>query len=660
MSDKTVIEVRPDILAPAGSRASFLAALAAGADAVYCGLKSFSARMEAKNFSPDELAALVALAHDRGVKVYIPFNTLIKPDELEAAAAQIVNLQHRVRPDGLIIQDLGALELLRQTRYSGEIHLSTLANVSFPEALGKIRSELGVDRLVLPRELGIDEIKCMAAACPPGLSLEVFIHGALCYCVSGRCYWSSFLGGKSGLRGRCVQPCRRIYRQGGAAGRSFSCQDLSLDVLVKALKGIPQVSTWKIEGRKKGPHYVYYTVRAYRLLRDRGGDPQEKRIALQLLERALGRPGTHYHFLPQRPQNPVDLDRKTGSGLLVGTVKGTPSRPFFSPREELLPGDVLRVGYEDDRWHAVVRLRKHIPRGGRFYLNAKGDRTPRKGAPLFLTDRREKALVERIENLERHLEKTPPANLSGSGFRPKLPSGRLRRGRVTVMEVYRRPPGRGKALNAGIWLSPQTAGAVPREAVSRSWWWLPPVIWPDKGREFAAIVSRLRKNGARRFVLNAPWQTALVAAGGNTERWAGPFCNLANPLAMKVAASMGFAGVIVSPELNRGDLLSLPRLSPVPLGAVIAGHWPLGVSRVLSKGIKPEETFASPRGEQAWATSYDDNFWIFPNWRLDLTSRQTELEKAGYALFVNLNEPLPKGVKMMKRPGMWNWNGKLL
>ena len=115
----------------------------------------------------------------------------------------------------------------------------------------------------------------MAAQCPDDLGLEVFVHGALCYAVSGRCYWSSYLGGKSGLRGRCVQPCRRFYHQKSQNGRFFSCYDLSIDVLVKVMLDIPAIHAWKIEGRKKGPHYVYYTTRAYQLLRDYARkDPQ--------------------------------------------------------------------------------------------------------------------------------------------------------------------------------------------------------------------------------------------------------------------------------------------------------------------------------------------------------------------------------------------------
>ena len=237
----------PQILAPAGNKASFLAAIAAGADAVYCGLKVYSARMEAKNFTVEELAPLAGLAHEKGVKVYVAINSLLKHEDLSPAGNLVSKLEKLVKPDGLIIQDLALVDLAKQTGFSGELHLSTLANVSFPCALRLVKERLGINRVVIPRELSVDEIKTLAGACPDRLSLEVFVHGALCYGVSGRCYWSSYLGGKSGLRGRCVQPCRRLYTQEGVKGRLFSCVDLSLDVLSRVLLPLPEISAWKIE-----------------------------------------------------------------------------------------------------------------------------------------------------------------------------------------------------------------------------------------------------------------------------------------------------------------------------------------------------------------------------------------------------------------------------
>ncbi|NNL40914.1 MAG: U32 family peptidase, partial [Desulfobacterales bacterium] len=125
----------PEILAPAGNKKSFLAALAAGADAVYCGMKHFSARMMAKNFSLEELASLTQLAHDMGIKVYVALNSLLKPEDLNRAVRLTEALGRWVKPDALIIQDLSFIQLARQTGFSGELHLSTLANASFPAAL---------------------------------------------------------------------------------------------------------------------------------------------------------------------------------------------------------------------------------------------------------------------------------------------------------------------------------------------------------------------------------------------------------------------------------------------------------------------------------------------------------------------------------------------
>ena len=430
----------PRILAPAGSRASFMAALAARADAVYCGLKQLSARMEAKNFALSELATLTQLAHGRGVGVYIALNSLMTTRDLGQAARLVDALASTVRPDALIIQDLGMVPLIRRAGFEGEIHLSTLANVSFPAALAWVRERLGVDQVVLPRELDIDEMRTMGSACPPGLGLEVFIHGALCYGVSGRCYWSSFLGGKSGLRGRCVQPCRRSFEQQRSRRRLFSCMDLSLDVLVKVLRTIPQIRTWKIEGRKKGPHYVYYTVTAYRMLRDEGHDPQAKKAALGLLELALGRPNTHYRILPQRPQSPLQPGVQTGSGLAVGAAKGSAQRPFVTPRLALLPGDVLRVGYEDDKGHNVQRIGHPVPARGRLVLKRAGQRPIRKGTPIFLTDRREPALQKMLEDLEREAAAIPlPQEPAGSGRWPAPRAARRRRAPARRLRLSRLP-----------------------------------------------------------------------------------------------------------------------------------------------------------------------------------------------------------------------------
>ncbi|MEJ5359042.1 MAG: peptidase U32 family protein [Desulfobacterales bacterium] len=652
--------LRPLILAPAGSREAFLAALAAGADGIYCGLKAFSARMEARNFGLGELRDLVALARGEGARVFVTLNTLLASSELGPVGSVLERLGRFVRPDGVIVQDLALAPLLRQAGFQGEVHWSTLANVSFAAALSFLARRLPADAVVLPRELTIDEIRLAAAACPPRLGLEVFVQGALCYGVSGRCYWSSYLGGKSGLRGRCVQPCRRLYRQGrGAAARHFSCLDLELEVLAKVLLTLPQVRAWKIEGRKKGPHYVHATVSAYRLIRDHAGDRLAQREARGLLSLALGRPGTHFFFLPQRPQNPVPADGRTGSGLFLGVLKGPPGRLYFNPRIALLPGDLLRIGFEDTAGHRLERVGRTLPAGGRLVLPAGDGPAAARGTPVFLIDRREEGLRQAIAALE---EKLPgeSAPLPASDFRVRLPQapGNLKPGKAREEIVSRTPRPAGRGKGGGAWLDDADLGLWEGVDPARFRPWLPPVLFPDEEAGLRGALEVLLDRGFRSFVLNAPWQVALFPPEGlGLSLWAGPFCNLANPLALEVAAGLGFSGAIVSPELPKAEALSLPRRSPLPLGIVIAGLWPLCVSRISPPALAPERAFRSPKGEEAWFVRRGGLTWVYPNWQLDLRAEREGLRRAGYCLFVELAEPVPPGVRLKSRPGRFNWDG---
>lgn len=647
---------KPEILAPAGNRESFLAAVAAGADAVYCGLKSHSARMAARNFSVEELAPLADLARQHGIKTYVTLNALLKPSDLKPVGQLLAEVQHRVRPDALIIQDLAVAALAKQIGFGGEIHLSTLANVTIPLILPRLPKAFGIQRVVLPRELNVDEIKSMAATCPQDLGLEIFVHGALCYAVSGRCYWSSYLGGKSGLRGRCVQPCRRRYKQDRQEHRSFACKDLSLDVLAKVLASVGQIRAWKIEGRKKGPHYVYYTATAYQMLRDEGHDPQMKKAALQLLDQALGRAGTHYHFLPQRPQNPIDTEAPSGSGMLVGKVRGDQRQSYMIPRIELLTHDKLRVGYEDDRWHQTVDLSKGVPKGGKFHIQTKKGPAPAKGTPVFLIDRREPALLEKIEDLKGQLA---PLDMSIPEARPftlKLPPGSPRKPYVHWMHLRRGPGWHMRKTSMALWLNPDQPDRMLSQDSERTWWFLPPVIWPSEEKNWQDLMDKLIHKGARRFVLNAPWQIALFKRPNKLNLWAGPFCNIANPLAVRAFKNLGGQGVIVSPELGQDDFEQLGRKSVLPLGVVLSGHWPFCVSRILADGLKPELPFISPKGEQGWVRRYGQLYWVYPNWTIDLRPVQKRLHQFGFRLFLHMDEPVPRSVPIKKRPGRWNWD----
>jgi putative protease len=655
---------KPEILAPAGDPYSFMAAVAAGADAVYAGLKHFSARMLARNFSISELAALAAVARARNVRTYVAINTLLKPDEADKAGRLVMRLAEDVGPDALIVQDLGVAVVARQAGFKGELHLSTLANVSSPTGLAMMPS-LSISRVVLPRELSVDEMREMAEAAPEGLSLEAFVHGALCYNVSGRCYWSSYLGGKSGLRGRCVQPCRRVYEHRGQKGRYFSCQDLSLDVLTKALLTIPRITAWKIEGRKKGPHYVYHTVAAYKLLRDAPDDASAKKMATSYLEQALGRAVTNYNFLPQRPKNPVDTKERTGSGLPAGKItRGIKSGQWnLSARVALLPGDLLRIGSEDEPGHRVVKVTRSVPKGGRLTLTFTDAPRPESGAPVFLIDRREPALMEKLRPIEAEMAKFPEREAKPVEFTAKLPRPRKPARTIEPLfySVWRHPDMRKEKGPFGVWVSTKRAHNLPLGRAASVWWWLPPVIWPDEESEFVSLIAAIVSRGGKRFVLGAPWQANLFPkAAKGLDLWAGPFCNIANQVAIGELARLGFAGAFVSPELSGEDLLALPALSPLPLGLVHKGAWPLGLSRVLSGEVKTCLPVVSPKEEGLWAVKYDRTYWLYANWEVDLYKHKDELAKAGYVVFADMREPLPRDVPRKDRTSHFNWEVGLL
>jgi putative protease len=173
-------------------------------------------------------------------------------------------------------------------------------------------------------------------------------------------------------------------------------------------------------------------------------------------------------------------------------------------------------------------------------------------------------------------------------------------------------------------------------------------------------ITHLVKNGARNFVLNSPWQTGLFTNTRPLNFVAGPFCNISNVLAVEYLASLGFKGVIVSPELDAESILALPGQSPLPLGIVMYGNWPLCISRTICEGLKTAKSFASPRREEAWTMRYDENYWTYPNWSMDIRDKQEELVRAGYRSLIQIHEPVPKAVKIKERPGTWNWDLRLV
>ena len=286
-------------------------------------------------------------------------------------------------------------------------------------------------------------------------------------------------------------------------------------------------------------------------------------------------------------------------------------------------------------------------------MNLGGRKTLKPGAPVFLTDRREKALATMLAEVE--AAAAPPGTVMASHFRARLPRPVAPSRRCIDVFVSRTPVRSSTRSSVGVWLSETTISNIGRSAAGDLWFWLPPVIWPDDEARVTGLLGRSLKKGARRFVLNAPWQMSLFNRPKGLNLWAGPFCNAANALCLKTFKQMGFSGSFISPELAETDVLTLCRQRPLPLGMVLSGHWPLCISRTLAKDIQLRVPFASPRGEQAWVDHHGPDYWIFPNWRLDLSDRRNRLRRAGVQIFAHLEEPVPPSVSLKMRPGLWNW-----
>ena len=309
--------MNPELLAPAGCFDTALAAFEAGADAVYLGLPSFSARASAANFSFDDLRRLLSYAHGGGAgsrKIYVAFNTLLSDAELPGAVESLARLDD-LKPDALIVQDLGVARICRRNFPNLRLHASTQLVAHNLEGVAALR-ELGFERVVLARELPIDDVRAICR--DGGVEIETFVHGALCYSLSGLCLFSAMEKNRSGNRGRCAYCCRLAYADAtGRTGLPFSMKDLRLDEEVDALREAG-VASLKIEGRMKSALYVASATKYYREILDGA----ERSVSREDLETVFSRHVTKlYAHGWDSGETPVDPDSLGHVGAKVGVVK---------------------------------------------------------------------------------------------------------------------------------------------------------------------------------------------------------------------------------------------------------------------------------------------------------------------------------------------------
>ncbi|MEM2944668.1 MAG: peptidase U32 family protein [Methanomassiliicoccales archaeon] len=369
-----------ELVAPAGSKESLKAAILGGANSVYLGGRQFGARRFAENFSPSELKGAIKIAHENNVKVYATVNVLIKEKEL-ASVLSYIDFLVAADVDALIIQDRGLLKLIKD-HFSIPIHASTQMNLHSPECLEWAKSN-GIKRVILARELSLQEL--LEIRNKTSLELEVFVHGALCYSYSGQCLFSSILGGRSGNRGMCAQPCRKKYKLGNKEGYLLSTADLwstrTLTVLVNM-----GINAFKIEGRMRSPLYAYLTSRIYsnaigRIERGET-DPITEREK-ELLQTVFSRGFTNGYLVSE---SVMQTEYANSRGLPLGiaivkrgllslhtaTIRERDGITLYKNHEKIGGFEVKNIRYQGGK--TVLSLPLNVP-DGRYFAYKTKDRT---------------------------------------------------------------------------------------------------------------------------------------------------------------------------------------------------------------------------------------------------------------------------------------------
>lgn len=356
----------PELLAPAGGLDQMLAAIAAGADAIYAGLGGFNARVSAHGFTDDEFARGCAVAHAHGVRVYVTLNVFVFDDELSDAVALGAHALE-LGADALIVADAGLACALSTAIPGAEIHLSTQAGVHSEGAVRLAADELGVERVTTARELTVDEI---AALCATGVPIEVFCHGAICIGYSGACEFSALRRGRSAMRGDCTQPCRLAYDLVDEAGQSVVAVEGDRLLCPRDYLGIAHlpelvdagVASLKIEGRMKNPDYVFNVVRVWRraldMLRDDAWDPG----AVEELERELGRSFnrgfTDAYLRGRSGAELMSFERAINQGVRVGRLVAVGHEEVTVELDAAVAaGDTLEI-----RFYPGVDVRPDVPK----------------------------------------------------------------------------------------------------------------------------------------------------------------------------------------------------------------------------------------------------------------------------------------------------------
>ena len=587
-----------EILAPVGSREMLSAAVYSGADAVYLGFSGLNARSGAGNFDAESLKEAVAFCHGRGVKVHVAMNTTLYGREL-AAAAKAVEAVAAAGADAVICQDLAVAALCRQIAPGLPRHGSTQMSVHTLAGAQQL-AEMGYTRAILARELSLPEIEHITRHC--GIETEVFVHGALCMSMSGQCYLSAFLGGRSGNRGSCAGPCRLPFDAGsvppGQPGRAhhLSLKDNSVIDRLDELQAMG-VASAKIEGRLRTPEYVAAAVNA--CLAGREGRAYDR----DTLQKAFSRSGFTSGWL---------------DGRIDGTMFGTRSEADAAETKKALPA--LRELYRRERSRVPVEMQLSIePEGEKLTVtDGDGNRAVAYGEAIPQPAQKDPA-----EACRRSLSKTGgtpfaagriDVRIEGDGFVPGSVLSELRRQALDALlkkrealrpwpvQAYALPemPPRPRPAQRPLWARFASWQQVPEQAAAG----LARIVVPIAGAEQVppewrgktilelprAMFGTLEEDTARRIAAVKDMGFAGFEANNiahfrlaeGLPLTGGLGLNLTNPLAAQEYAALGASALLVLPEVKESDMPAIaPQAGgvPVPTGAMVYGRMPLMLTR---------------------------------------------------------------------------------
>ena len=588
-----------EILAPVGSEEMLHAAVFSGADAVYLGFSGFNARTGAGNFDADSLKEAVRFCHARGVKVHVALNTTVYGGEL-ASLCDAIRAVAASGADAVICQDLAVATLIGKIAPQLPRHGSTQMSVHTLQGALELK-ELGFTRVVLARELSLPEVEQITRHC--GIETECFVHGALCMCVSGQCYMSAFLGGRSGNRGSCAGPCRLPFEANalpeGKPGRlhHLSLKDNSVIDKLDQLQAIG-VASAKIEGRLRTPEYVAAAVSA--CLAGREGRAYDR----DLLKNAFSRSGFTSGYL---------------DGKIDGTMFGVRSEADAELTKKTLPA--LRELYRRERSRVLVRMKLEIEEGGEKLTVTDADGNK---AFAYGDFEPQPARADPTESLKRSLAKTGGTPFAAENIEVEMDEGpwfvpgstvnELRREALDALlkkrEVLRPwpvqdveleplpqrtlPPHRTLRARFERW------DQVPEQALSGVEYLILPIAQADRvPREWRGktllelprvMFGKLEEDTARRVAATqdagfAGYEVSNIAhlrLCRGLPMSGGFGLNVTNQVAAQFYADNGLGSVLILPETKDSDISTIAPThagKPVPTGVLVYGHMPLMVTR---------------------------------------------------------------------------------